>query len=129
MRQAFRFSLRLKEEMAAKKYPILDAHVPDRIDDDESVDNFIRQNCRSSYHYTSTCRMGPDSDDARIGGVVDERLKVHGVKGLRVADSSVFPHILSTHLAAATVALAEKCADMIKEEHFSAKDSAIFGEY
>lgn len=119
MRQALRFSIRLKDEMASQGYPIIEseAHVPAHMDDDECLDDFIRRHCRSTFHYSSTCRMGPKGGDDALGAVVDERLKVHGVSGLRVADSSVFPHILGTHLAAATVALAEKCADMIKGDY------------
>lgn len=59
--------------------------------------------------------MAPEADGAQIGGVVNDRLRVHDVQRLRIADSSVLPHILSTHTAAGTVAVAEKCADMIKE--------------
>ncbi|KAL0562544.1 hypothetical protein V5O48_019543, partial [Marasmius crinis-equi] len=50
------------------------------------------------------------------GGVVDARLRVYGVKGLRVVDASVMPESPSTHLAALTVAIAEKCADMVLED-------------
>ncbi|KAI0721777.1 GMC oxidoreductase [Fomitopsis betulina] len=86
-------------------------------DADADLDAFIRRVCQTSYHYSSTCRMAPEGDGPRTGGVLDDRLRVHGVRGLRVADSSAFPHILSTHLAAATVALAEKCAGMIKDDN------------
>jgi choline dehydrogenase-like flavoprotein len=47
--------------------------------------------------------------------VVDNGLRVHGLKGVRVADSSVFPKIISTHLQAPVVMVAEKCANMITE--------------
>ena len=99
----------------ARGYRMVDYIVPDS-DADADIDAFIRRVCQTSYHYSSTCRMAPEDDGPRTGGVLDDRLRVHGVRGLRVADSSAFPHILSTHLAAATVALAEKCADMIKED-------------
>ncbi|TFY68440.1 hypothetical protein EVJ58_g1013 [Rhodofomes roseus] len=109
MRQAVRFSIQLKEQMATQGYPITDFKLP-ASDSDADVDAFIRGACETTYHFSSTCRMAPEKE----GGVVDDRLRVHGVRGLRVADSSVFPQILATHLAAPTVAVAEKCADMVK---------------
>lgn len=115
-RKAIRFTRRLKDEIVARGYRMVDYIVPDS-DADADIDAFIRRTCQTSYHYSSTCRMAPEDDGPRTGGVLDDRLRVHGVRGLRVADSSAFPHILSTHLAAATVALAEKCADMIKEDN------------
>ncbi|KAH7917272.1 alcohol oxidase [Leucogyrophana mollusca] len=111
MRQSIRFSLSIKDQLLLQKYPIFDVHVPSS-ESDEDIDAFIRKECQSTNHYTSTCRMMPEEEE----GVVDDRLRVHGVKGLRVGDSSIFPHILSAHLAAGTVAIAEKCADMIKED-------------
>ncbi|KZT04394.1 GMC oxidoreductase [Laetiporus sulphureus 93-53] len=118
MRQGIRFTMRLKEQISARGYPIRDYLVPPS-ESDSDVNEFIRRYAQTSYHYSSTCRMAPEDGGVHAGGVVDDRLQVHGVRGLRIADSSVFPHILSTHLAAATVAVAEKCADMIKEEHVS----------
>lgn len=53
---------------------------------------------------------------ARNGGVVDYSLKVHGVSGLRVVDASIFPVIPDAHIQATTYMVAEKAADMIKEE-------------
>lgn len=118
MRQGIRFTMRLKEQIAIRGYPIRDYLVPPS-ESDSDVNEFIRRYAQTSYHYSSTCRMAPEDGGVHVGGVVDDRLQVHGVRGLRIADSSVFPHILSTHLAAATVAVAEKCADMIKEGHVS----------
>ncbi len=57
--------------------------------------------------------MAPEHDPMG-GGVVDDELKVYGVTNLRVADSSIFPWIPATHLQAPTVAVAEKCADMLR---------------
>lgn len=103
--------LRLKDEMALDGYPIVDQSVPESTDP-LHLDEHINQWGQSINHYTSTCRMAPE-DDVKPG-VVDDELKVYGVHGLRIADSSVFPNILATHLQAATVVVGEKCADMLK---------------
>jgi choline dehydrogenase-like flavoprotein len=99
--------------MRERGYPIVDwpDNCPDS-DDDATLDKFIRRRNRTTYHYSSTCRMAPE-DDVDGGGAVDNQLRVHGVENLRVADASIFPNVPGTHLQAPTVAVAEKCADMI----------------
>jgi choline dehydrogenase-like flavoprotein len=63
-------------------------------------------------HFTGTCKMAP-----RIhGGVVDPRLKVYGIEGLRVVDASIMPEIIAGHTCAPTYMIGEKAADMIKED-------------
>ncbi|EEB92105.1 hypothetical protein MPER_09434, partial [Moniliophthora perniciosa FA553] len=64
------------------------------------------------YHPTSTCRMAPLADK----GVVDSRLRVYGIKGLRVCDASIYPSIVSGHTAGAALAVGERGADIIKED-------------
>jgi choline dehydrogenase len=67
----------------------------------------------SMYHVSGTCKMGPASDrDA----VVDPRLKVYGINGLRVIDSSVMPVVPRAHTNAPTIMIAEKGADLVKED-------------
>ncbi|KAJ7038594.1 alcohol oxidase [Mycena alexandri] len=109
-----RLGLRLAQQMRARGYPMGDLSVP-KAEDAASVDAFIRETMRTTYHYTSTCRMAPE-DDAQPG-VVDDELRVHGVDGLRVADCSIFPDIVSVHTMAPAVVVAEKCADFVKKAH------------
>jgi choline dehydrogenase len=74
---------------------------------DEDLWSYIEQQSMTIYHPTSSCAIGP---------VVDPRLKVHGVDGLRVVDASVMPTIVRGNTNAATIMIAEKAADLIKED-------------
>ena len=76
---------------------------------DEEIEQFIRRYADTIYHPVGSCRMGPGAQD-----VVDARLRVHGVQGLRVVDASVMPRIVSGNTNAPTIMIAEKAADLIK---------------
>lgn len=65
------------------------------------------------YHQSGTCKMGPSSDPT---AVLDNRLKVHKVKNLRVVDASMFPEIPASHPNAVIIMVAEKASDIIKED-------------
>ena len=73
----------------------------------------IRHFTFTIYHPTGTCKMGPSSDPT---AVVDPRLRVYGVKGLRVADASIMPAIISGNPNAPAIMIGEKASDMIKED-------------
>lgn len=60
---------------------------------DQELEEVVRERVETLYHPTSTCRMASLQD----GGVVDSKLRVHGIRGLRVCDASVFPSIVSGH--------------------------------
>ena len=82
---------------------------------DESVktqaefEAYTRQYGRTSYHPTCTCKMGVDEM-----AVVDPQLRVHGIDGLRVCDSSAMPSLIGSNTNAPTIMMAEKAADMIR---------------
>ena len=72
----------------------------------------LRHNTMSLYHDVGTCRMG---NRAKEEAVVSKKLKVHGVRGLRVADASVFPSHVSANPMATVLMVAEMVAEFIKE--------------
>jgi choline dehydrogenase len=77
----------------------------------EALEAFARQKGGTVYHQVGTCRMGGDA-----GSVVDERLRVRGVQGLRVIDASVMPRMVSTNTNAAAIMIGEKGAAMLLED-------------
>ncbi|KAL8833981.1 MAG: hypothetical protein Q9170_003983 [Blastenia crenularia] len=78
----------------------------------DSAKEHCKQNLITNNHPCGTCAMMPLED----GGVVDSRLKVHGVQGLRVVDASIVPMIPRGNIQSSVYAIAEKAADLIKED-------------
>ncbi|XP_037292672.1 glucose dehydrogenase [FAD, quinone] [Manduca sexta] len=83
---------------------------------DEHLECQARHHTFTIYHPVGTCAMGPDDDP---GAVVDSRLRVYGIKNLRVVDGSIMPTIVSGNTNAPIIMIAEKASDIIKEDWFN----------
>ena len=90
---------------------------------DEAIDQFIREKVESGYHPCGTCKIGRSDDPM---AVVDQELRVIGVEGLRVVDSSVMPSITTGNLNAPTIMISEKGADHILGKQLLAPSNAPF---
>ncbi|MCL6691206.1 GMC family oxidoreductase N-terminal domain-containing protein [Pseudomonas sp. R3.Fl] len=82
------------------------------VQSDEAMLQYFRENCGSIYHLCGSCAMGADPQSS----VVDKRLRVHGLEGLRVVDASIFPNVTSGNTNAAVMMVAEKGAELILED-------------
>jgi choline dehydrogenase len=114
-RAAFIDGLRILREILAapalKAYCVEEVYPGAKVTSDEDVLDFCRKTGSTVYHPTSTCRMGNDPL-----AVVDQRLRVRGIEGLRVVDASVMPDLMSGNTNAPTIMIAEKASDMILED-------------
>ncbi|WP_354698978.1 putative GMC-type oxidoreductase [Paraconexibacter sp. AEG42_29] len=108
-------ALEISQQEALKPFITGEFRAPKPDATDEELMDFIADQTMTIYHPTSTCAIGP---------VVDSRLKVHGVEGLRVVDASVMPTVVRGNTNAPTIMIAEKAADMIKEDAVAPKAAA-----
>jgi choline dehydrogenase len=82
-----------------------------QVQSDDEILEYIRNTGQITQHMVGTCKMGRDAR-----AVVDERLRVHGITGLRVADASIMPTIISGNTSVPCMMIGEKCADMVLED-------------
>ena len=111
MIRGVRLARKLAEQPALKPY-IAEEVVPGpAVRSDEQLIEDIRNRGVSNLHPVGTCRMGTGRD-----AVVDPRLRVHGIRGLRVADASIMPLVVGGNTNAPSIMIGEKCAAMILED-------------
>ena len=96
---------------ALKPYTVEEVYPGSKVSSDEDVLDYCRKTGSTVYHPTSTCRMGSDPL-----AVVDQRLRVRGIEGLRVVDASVMPDLMSGNTNAPVIMIAEKASDMILQD-------------
>jgi choline dehydrogenase len=105
---AIKKSIAVASDPAMKVYAPGDIHFPEAPYTDESLRSHILKSLETLYHPVGTCKMGIDDM-----AVVDDQLKVRGIKGLRIADASIMPTIVSGNTNAACIMIGEKASDMI----------------
>ncbi|WP_299627906.1 GMC family oxidoreductase N-terminal domain-containing protein [uncultured Tateyamaria sp.] len=93
----------LQKHLRAIRFP------DDTVKTQADLEAFARQYGRTSYHPTCTCKMGTDEM-----AVVDPNLRVHGLDGIRICDSSVMPSLIGSNTNAPTIMIAEKASDLVR---------------
>jgi predicted dehydrogenase (TIGR03970 family) len=109
-RRRLREGVRLAAELLRAVPAVRTDPGDDVLADDGALDAWVRAHLTTAQHLSGTARMGPDGD---AGAVVDQRLRVRGVEGLRVADTSVLPRVPSRGTAATAVMVGERAAELM----------------
>ena len=108
---ALKSARKLMEQPSITKYLVREVRPGPDSQSDEDLLAYLQKSGRTSYHPVGTCRMGSDDE-----AVVDERLRVKGVSGLRVVDASIMPTLVSGNTNAPTIMIGEKASDMIIQD-------------
>jgi len=112
---AIRFTRNLMKTRAMRPFVVEEVTPGPAHQSDAELLESARNISQTIYHPVGTCKMGNDA-----AGVVDDRLRVRGIRGLRVADASIMPAIVSGNTNAPTIMVGEKAADMILDDAISA---------
>lgn len=117
LKRGIKFIEKLLETKALAGHKLMYVPVPECQNlahkSDEFYECFIRSLATSLWHASGSCKMGPSNDP---DAVVDPRLRVYGIKGLRVGDASIMPKIVSANTNIPTIMIGEKAADFIKAD-------------
>ena len=107
--KAMQVARRVARQPALARHVVREVRPGPAVGSDDAMAEYLRATIQPSYHPVGTCRMGSDPM-----AVVDARLRVHGVPGLRVADASIMPTIAAANTNAAAIMIGEKAADLIR---------------
>ncbi len=110
--EGMRIARRLGESPALKRYAQRELYPGDGVQTDDEMLDFCRRTGATVFHPVGTCKMGSDAN-----AVVDERLRVHGLRGLRVVDASIMPTLVSGNTNAPAIMIGEKGAAMLLEDN------------
>ena len=112
LREAVHISLQLLEhESFASIVDKVLQPSPEDLASDEALDDYMRRTVFNTTHASGTCKMGPSSDPM---AVVDQRLSVHGLENIKIADASVMPNVIRANTNCTTIMIGERCAEWIK---------------
>jgi choline dehydrogenase len=122
MREGLRLARRIGEGDALTPWRGGEVHPGPHVSDTDTdaLDEYLRLSLRCYFHYVGTCRIGDDEM-----AVVDPQLRVRGIGGLRVADASVMPSIVTANTAATVYGIAERAADLIRADAITSYRPAI----
>jgi choline dehydrogenase len=109
--EGVRISREIFEQAAMQKHLRAIRFPDDSVRTQADYEAYARQYGRTSYHPTCTCKMGAESDPM---AVVDPQLRVRGIDGLRICDSSVMPSLVGSNTNAPTIMIGEKAADLVR---------------
>jgi choline dehydrogenase-like flavoprotein len=110
LREAVRFARRLVATPSIAELNPFEVVPGTNVTSDTNLDQYIKNSASTLWHPAGSCKMGKREE----GGVVDGKLKVYGIEGLRIVDASVFPMLPATHTMTTVYAVAERAADIIK---------------
>jgi len=112
LRESVRITVKLLEDEAFG--PIVAERLQPTDDDlstDENLDRWMRKTVFNTTHASGTCKIGPASDPT---AVVDQRLNIHGLENIKVADASVMPNVIRANTNATTIMIGERAADWLR---------------
>jgi len=111
LQAGFEHGRRIFASPAIARYSVAELRPGPEVESDEAFRDFARREGTTIYHPVGTCKMGEDPT-----AVVDSRLRVRGIAGLRVADASIMPFLTTGNTNAPTIMIGEKAAAMIRED-------------